>query len=577
MAEGSLDKAFMSVIGPPITAALGAAVTWLTAGSTGLIGSALAALLTIAGGLSGLIFSLMYRRYLGVLASGAKGKASPERQSYEALGQSLAEGNMASRLYARWLTAFLDTVDRFFGDAGKADRTLFPHAFGLGTPAPLWTAPALNRCLLLALIYPFATILLIWAVSGHVGPAEAVLGLKPDLSGWSRCFVALAVGLQGIAIWRFFRTQGRKSYAWLAVALTVAGTLVAGGAVIGAYPFAGFVAIGLALAFGSYFLVVIVSAGTGHGGCILAPILAFIFAVVFAFIVALTLAVGGAGLLGVLGALVVVFIFAFLFGLTFCFFALADDQKSKEVLSAYSIPVFILLCLGAAYLLSPFKTWGTVGPILLFVGLLTSLNAPFNWGSLGLTRALLRRGLELGGWWPYLLAIADAILAGVIAAALAITMVVGVQAFDGLAMLGGGKPSILPLEPFFEGVAAHPTAPEYWWLYALLLSTMIPSLVNLAIGGASLIRGVPGLPRRLLRKMPVGKAVPAFDRAWMALVLTLQIFVGAGLGVAAQAVLAIGVVFYLMPWIGLGLLDMARDVAAFNLPLRVGQLFTGTL
>src|SRR5207237_800604 len=114
---------------------------------------------------------------------------------------------------------------------------------------------ALNRCLLLALIYPIATILLIWAVSGHVGPAEAVLGLKPDVSGWSRSFVALAVGVQGIAIWRFFRTKGRKSYAWLAVVLTVAGTLVAGGAVIGAYPFAGFVAIGLALAFGSYFLL----------------------------------------------------------------------------------------------------------------------------------------------------------------------------------------------------------------------------------------------------------------------------------------------------------------------------------
>jgi hypothetical protein len=28
------------------------------------------------------------------------------------------------------------------------------------------------------------------------------------------------------------------------------------------------------------------------------------------------------------------------------------------------------------------------------------LNAPFDWASLGLTRALLRRGLELGGWWP---------------------------------------------------------------------------------------------------------------------------------------------------------------------------------
>jgi hypothetical protein len=49
-------------------------------------------------------------------------------------------------------------------------RSLFPHAFGLRTPAPLRTAPAFDRCLLLALLYPILTIFLIWAVSGHVGP-----------------------------------------------------------------------------------------------------------------------------------------------------------------------------------------------------------------------------------------------------------------------------------------------------------------------------------------------------------------------------------------------------------------------
>jgi hypothetical protein len=137
----------------------------------------------------------------------------------------------------------------------------------------------------------------------------------------------------------------------------------------------------------------------------------------------------------------------------------------------------ILACLGAAHLLSPLNTWiRAVGPMLLFIGLLTLLNAPFDWASLGLTRALLRRGLELGGWWPYALAIVDAALAAVIIAVLAMVMVVGVQAFDGLAVHGGSKP-VLPLDVLFNGIAAHPTAPEYWWLYALLLSTMIPSLV----------------------------------------------------------------------------------------------------
>ncbi len=66
--------------------------------------------------------------------------------------------------------------------------------------------------------------------------------------------------------------------------------------------------------------------------------------------------------------------------------------------------------------------------------------------------------------------------------------------------------------------------------------------------------------------MPAGKAVPAFDRTWLALVLTCQVFLGAFLGIAAQFVLAIGVIFYVLPWIGLELLDTARAVAEFDLP-----------
>jgi hypothetical protein len=50
-----------------------------------------------------------------------------------------------------------------------------------------------------------------------------------------------------------------------------------------------------------------------------------------------------------------------------------------------------------AYFLAPGPFWLDSGPLLLFLGLLTLLNAPFDWASLGLTRALLRRGLELKG------------------------------------------------------------------------------------------------------------------------------------------------------------------------------------
>jgi hypothetical protein len=213
-----------------------------------------------------------------------------------------------------------------------------------------------------------------------------------------------------------------------------------------------------------------------------------------------------------------------------------------------------------------------LGPLLLFLGILTLLNAPFDWFSVGLTPAWLRSGLKLGGWWPYGLALLDAAIAAFIIAALALTMVVGVQAFDALAVRGGGK-AVLPLIPLFDGLAAHPTAAEHWWIYALLLSTMIPSLINLVVGGTSLLRGIPGVPAFLLRSIPERETMPISDRFGIALFLTVQLAAGAVLGIVAQGLLVWVIVWYLMPWLGLGLLDMARDVAAFNLPERVGQLF----
>jgi hypothetical protein len=184
----------------------------------------------------------------------------------------------------------------------------------------------------------------------------------------------------------------------------------------------------------------------------------------------------------------------------------------------------------------------------------------------------LRRGLELGGWWPYFLGLVDAAVAAVVIAVLALTMVLGVQAFDVLAIHWGGKP-ILPLEPLFAGIAANPSVPEYWWIYALPLSTMIPSLINLVIGGTSLVRGLPRVLFWLLQYIPERGGVLKWDRHWIATVLTAQIAAGAALGIAAQVFLVVVIIGYIMPWLGADLLDMAREVAALNVPARVGQLF----
>jgi hypothetical protein len=234
-----------------------------------------------------------------------------------------------------------------------------------------------------------------------------------------------------------------------------------------------------------------------------------------------------------------------------------------------------LVCPVAADFLSSWELWKPSGLLLLFLGLLTLLNAPFDWASLGLTRLLLRRGLERGGWRPYYYALLDAMLASGIIACLALVMVIGVQAFDELALHGGSKP-VLPLDKLFDGIATNPAAPEYWWAYALLLSSMIPSIINLAISGMAFTRGIPWLARLLLRWIPEGQAVLEYKRQPAAIGPTIQMFAGAFLGIAAQALLAWGLIFHLMPWIGLDLLNMARAVAAFNLPMRIGQLFVSS-
>jgi hypothetical protein len=81
------------------------------------------------------------------------------------------------------------------------------------------------------------------------------------------------------------------------------------------------------------------------------------------------------------------------------------------------------------------------------------------------------------------------------------------------------------------------------------------------------------VPSLLLWYIPERGGVLRWDRHWIATVLTAQIAAGAALGIGAQAVLVVVIIGYIMPFFGLELLDLARELAAFNLPARVGQLF----
>src|SRR5262249_7745614 len=142
---------------------------------------------------------------------------------------------------------------------------------------------------------------------------------------------------------------------------------------------------------------------------------------------------------------------------------------------------------------------------------------------------------------------------------------IGTQTFNYLAMKAGGRP-VVEIKSMLDGIAAKPTAPEYWWVYGLLLTTLVPSVLNLIVGGASLMCGAPWIPLFLLKYMPRDGAPASHNQTWMALTWTVHIVGGILLGISVQIFLIVMMIAIIMPAIGLNLLEMCRVVYLQNLP-----------
>jgi hypothetical protein len=98
--EGDIAK----TIGHPLMVALGAALAWLTVGRSPAIESALAALLSIAGGIAFLAFSLMLPSlFWNTWRQRRPGRIARVRELCQTSGKS-RQGHLPARLYARRLT-----------------------------------------------------------------------------------------------------------------------------------------------------------------------------------------------------------------------------------------------------------------------------------------------------------------------------------------------------------------------------------------------------------------------------------------------------------------------------------------
>jgi hypothetical protein len=544
---------------------------WLTA-----IGAVIAALCSVAC----VLWGVTMRYYTVTLQDAKKPKTAKDRKPYAELRAQLAAGGITTTLYERWLTAALARVDAFFGDgdAAAASRSLWARAFGLTHPAPLWTARSFDRCLLLALIYPIAMVIILWIVTGHPGPAGAALGLSQDVFWGRRALPLAAVFFFAWASCRkvFWANRSIRWFALVASLTLGSASIFASQQVIGA-TVVSFVLLVMNQTYRGVYASAVFSGTLG-----------------FAFIAASLVAYARFYLDGFdLAFLAVVVMAIILAAPSAQTLSRAQGMEGWFQLAIVTISLGLFLILPLALGARDEVMHDSVSGLLLFA-FLTLVNAPFDWLSLGLTRALLRRGLELGGWWPYACAVVDAVLAVVLIAVLAATMLLSAQWFDDAAISTARHmrsslklPTdwltpdltasiqkwqrsdvghILDVRALLDGIRHNPKSPEYFWVYATLFSTMIPSVVNLAIGGCSLLRGAPPLRRLLLRNMPETGAVARPDLVWMPLLLTAQLFGGVALALIVQAGLFFGVIGWLLPWVGFDLLDACRTLAAADLP-----------
>ena len=90
-------------------------------------------------------------------------------------------------------------------------------------PAHRWTARAFDRCALMAVIYPFASLLAIWTLTGKAGDIGEILGLRPEVDWWWRWMGAVALVVSTFSYVRSLQTSGWRSFLWFLDAVTVAG------------------------------------------------------------------------------------------------------------------------------------------------------------------------------------------------------------------------------------------------------------------------------------------------------------------------------------------------------------------
>lgn len=201
------------------------------------------------------------------------------------------------------------------------------------------------------------------------------------------------------------------------------------------------------------------------------------------------------------------------------------------------------------------------------LGIVPLVNIPFDWVSLGATRALLRRGCEEGALSPLWLGLIDIVIGIVLLILLAAALIAALQLVDYLTLRGSGR-ALIGVPARLAALGQHPTDAGNYWIYFTLFSTMISSVINLGIGADSLVTFLS--PKRrawMIREIP-RLAEKGTEGTRRRIVAWLAFFAGAGtLGTGLVVWGVAEAVIHFAPWVLTGFLHGAQWWAAALSPM----------
>ena len=401
--------------------------------------------------------------------------------------------------YVEFIRLGLDLVDRFMGDANTALQHKSNNTLKSNRILLYFTAPSFDKCALLALIYPILSMFVVWFWWGKAGDIGTAIGLRSYAPFYYRLFAFIGVIMLLLTSIQVFRYDGWRRWRWSAFAVASAALFAYGFA--GANIQADASEAGVAIAFIVAVAAAVAKSLTCDGGG--AGALAGAFAVGLAgaafgphtikggFAFAVAVIASASGVLAVSVTLIVIHF--------------VDRVSTKHFLGPLWA-IFWIVAIGSCYFFlwqmtssgSPEDLWF----MLTMICIVPLANIPFDWASVGLTRTLLRWGCEKHSPPMIILGIGDFIIGLFLLVLLAIVLIIALDTADWVSKQSGQQ-TFVGVQALIKDLGKNPHSAANIWIYVILLSTLIPSVLNVLVSLFSVIlRIVPiNYRKRLVTKL----------------------------------------------------------------------------